>query len=554
MGYYINKGNFMKPVRIICFLLALTIAISACGGKKTALMMAVLEGDTASVKTLLNEGADVNEKDVYGKTALMKASEKGDIATVKTLLDRGADVNVKTDQGGTALLAASYGGHSVVMQTLLNKGGKVNAKDIFGTTALMAAARYGHMETVQVLLKAGADAKIKNKKGITALMLASNENHAEIVKLLKKSLNQDTIVYDPVKRETKDISPPVIEIIHPRSITRGLGGVTSGTIKDFRTTIEGIAQDDSKIAWVTINDKQANLGTGGKFRLEVNLGVGENRFLIAAMDTEKNIGRKEIVINRETGDIATSSQNILTFSGNYYALIIGNNNYKDLPKLKTAQYDAQEVKRILEKEYGFSSTLLLDATRNNIMRSLNDHRKKLTENDNFLIYYAGHGEFDEMAQKAYWLPVDALRDDDTNWIIVDNITANIKRISSKHVLIVADSCYSGTFTRKAVTNLGSAQAKRRYLQKMFKKSSRTLMASGGNEPVSDVGGGRHSVFANAFIKGLMNEEQEIFTAEEFYYEHIKERVAGNAQQTPEYNPVRKSGHDGGDFIFKRSNP
>ena len=44
-------------------------------------------------------------------------------------------------------------------------------------------------------------------------------------------------------------------------------------------------------------------------------------------------------------------------------------------------------------------------------------RKKLGSNDNLLIYYAGHGEFDKNVEKAYWLPVDAQRDDPTNWII-----------------------------------------------------------------------------------------------------------------------------------------
>jgi len=86
---------------------------------------------------------------------------------------------------------------------------------------------------------------------------------------------------------------------------------------------------------------------------------------------------------------------------------------------------------------------------------------------------------------------------------------------------------------------------------MKRKSSRTLLASGGDEPVSDTGGKGHSVFAAAFIDGLKEMEQKVFTAEELYYEHVKERVAGNAEQTPEYNIIRNSGHSGGDFLFVR---
>lgn len=86
----------------------------------------------------------------------------------------------------------------------------------------------------------------------------------------------------------------------------------------------------------------------------------------------------------------------------------------------------------------------------------------------------------------------------SNWIIVDTITSNIKRIPSRHILIIADSCYSGTFTRRAVAELVSDQERGRYLSKMKAKRSRTLLASGGNEPVSDIGGKGHSVFAKAF--------------------------------------------------------
>jgi len=76
------------------------------------------------------------------------------------------------------------------------------------------------------------------------------------------------------------------------------------------------------------------------------------------------------------------------------------------------------------------------------------------------------------------------------------------------------------------------------------------MASGGNEPVSDIGGKGNSVFANAFIVSLRGMERKTFTAEQLFYEHIKERAAGNADQTPEYNVIRNSGHDDGDFVFK----
>ncbi|MBI3752633.1 MAG: SUMF1/EgtB/PvdO family nonheme iron enzyme [Deltaproteobacteria bacterium] len=233
----------------------------------------------------------------------------------------------------------------------------------------------------------------------------------------------------------------------------------------------------------------------------------------------------------------------------YYALIIGSNNYKNLPKLKTAINDAKEVERILKSQYGFETKLLIDATRNEILTSINDFRKKLGSNDNLLIYYAGHGVFDKTADRAYWLPVNAQKDDPVDWISATDITDNIKRIASNHILIISDSCYSGTLTRAAAADLSTKGDRSEYIKKMLERPSRTLMASGGNEPVADSGGGGHSIFASAFLKALKEADKNYFTAEELFHGRVKEIVAGKSDQVPEYNDIRNSGHEGGDFVF-----
>jgi len=240
--------------------------------------------------------------------------------------------------------------------------------------------------------------------------------------------------------------------------------------------------------------------------------------------------------------------------GKYYALIIGINKYKTIPALQTAVFDAKEIAKILETNYGFSTQVLLDkdATNDNISHAINEYRKTLTPDDKLLIYYAGHGYYDESTATSYWLPVDAEKDDDTNWLMSKKLTSNLKRIASRHVLIIADSCYSGTLTRSAVVSLSTSENRKTYLEKLLTKPARILISSGGNEPVTDAGGSGHSIFADALIKALKSMDQEMFTAEELFASRIKESVAGRAEQTPEYQIIRDSGHDGGDFIFVSS--
>ncbi len=239
--------------------------------------------------------------------------------------------------------------------------------------------------------------------------------------------------------------------------------------------------------------------------------------------------------------------------GNNYALIVGNNVYRDLPDLDTAIIDARAVSQVLEQDYGFRVKLLIDASRYDILKALSEFRRSLTKRDNLVLYYAGHGILDKEAERGYWLPVDAESDIKANWISTTDVTDTLKAMAAWHVMVVADSCYSGTLLRNADVELQHEKVRLSVIQRLIGKRSRTVLSSGGVEPVADSGGGKHSVFARAFIDALKENEgildgQRLFTK-------IRSKVVLNSDQTPEYSDVRKAGHDGGDFVFvKRSGP
>ncbi len=176
-------------------------------------------------------------------------------------------------------------------------------------------------------------------------------------------------------------------------------------------------------------------------------------------------------------------------------------------------------------------------------------RGKLTSNDNLLIYYAGHGELDAVAEQGYWLPVDAEVDVPTNWVSTSDITVMVRAIRAKHIMVVADSCYSGTLVRAAETNIKTANARYAWLKRMSQKRARTALVSGGLEPVLDGGGGGHSVFAKAFLDAL-NENEGVLDGQALF-DAIKRPIVVNSDQTPQYSDIRRAGHDGGDFMFVR---
>jgi hypothetical protein len=97
-------------------------------------------------------------------------------------------------------------------------------------------------------------------------------------------------------KEVIDTVPPAIEVISPKPY-RGVR-----IVNKYETLIEGVALDNSGVAWVTVNGLNAALDEHGNFKREVYLKVGENDITIKAMDTRGNIGTRIVLINRETAE------------------------------------------------------------------------------------------------------------------------------------------------------------------------------------------------------------------------------------------------------------
>jgi hypothetical protein len=513
----------MKKIRY-CLLIWLILCLAGCGA---TLSKAVINDDRDKVIELLDKGVDINEVGKSDFTPLHWAAYYGFDGMTKLLLERGAKPNVQ---------AGRYG------------------------TPLILSAQYGFTEVARLLLERGADPSIKTSDGKTAFDLAEEAKCIDILKLLQPGyipprpveVAKGKPVMDTAKPEVKDMTPPRITITSPQA-KRGI----KITAKDANYLVRGYVEDESGVAWVTVNEHRAALDDRGNFQADVLLKVGENDILVEAMDVRKNYTSQRFSVVREAEKIKAAptaiARPVTREGGRNYALIVGVNRYKNFDKLQTAVNDATGVSDILKKDYGFETTLILDerATRQNIMREVNRFKMDLNPEDRFLIYYAGHGYLDKVTDTSYWFPVDAERNDPTNWIESKSISDQLKRTRAMQVLVIADSCYAGTISRSIDPVLAGRGSRESYLQKLRSKPSRVLIASGGNEPVDDSGGRGHSVFADVLIQSLRNPIDDQFTAEELLIRQVKESVAGRAEQTPEYRVIRNSGHDGGDFVFIR---
>jgi hypothetical protein len=438
----------------------------------------------------------------------MYAAENGDPTTVQALLIHGADVNARDWQGWTPLIYAAENGDITTVQTLLAQKAHVNARsEGSGWTALMSAASRGHLPVAQALLANGAEANARDKDDQTALLMAVQLGHTALVQALLDG-GADVHIKNKMGKTPLDIAD---------------------------------AQGFSKIAQLL---KQA--GTRGQ---SVDQPPATT---VTPPPTPPATPRAPQPVAPRTPPAPPAEKVALNF-GRYHALVIGNNAYTDLSPLKTAMHDATAVAELLRTVYGFTVILLTNTTRDDIITALDQLRSTLTEQDNLLIYYAGHGMLDTSEERGYWLPVNAKPNSRIQWLSNTTITDALKAMAAKHILVVADSCYSGTLVRGIdVVKPPSGSERDTYLARIAQKRSRTVLTSGGMEPVLDSGGGGHSVFAKAFLTALQ-ENHDVLDGQQLF-NLVRRLVILNASQTPEYTDIRYAGHEGGDFLFVRQVP
>lgn len=237
--------------------------------------------------------------------------------------------------------------------------------------------------------------------------------------------------------------------------------------------------------------------------------------------------------------------------GDYYALIIGVDKYKGTwQPLKNAVKDAKSVEALLREEYKFDhfKTLYDDqATRKNIISEMEWLVKNVKEKDNVLIYYSGHGEYKQDLNKGYWVPIDAQTTSTSDYVSNNDIQTFLSGIRSKHTLLISDACFSGDIFRGNTIAVPFENSER-YYRDVHNLPSRQAITSGGIEPVMDGGREGHSVFAYYLLKALINNQSKFYDASQLY-STIKIPVTNNSEQSPQFQSIKNTGDEGGQFIF-----
>lgn len=274
-------------------------------------------------------------------------------------------------------------------------------------------------------------------------------------------------------------------------------------------------------------------GSGNTVQVEesIDLNLGNNVVKLEGVGVSGKKIEDQVYINYDLS------------SARFYALIIAVQDYDDptINDLSEPVNDADKFYRIINSKYTFNEediTYLKNPTKADIIGTLHHMRGMVGEEDNLLIYYAGHGYWDEEMMTGYWLPRDAESDNPVNWLPNTDLTNYLNVLKTKHTLLIADACFSGGIfkTRKAFSNRGT-------IEKLYRLPSRKAITSGTLTEVPD-----QSVFVEYLLKRLNENREEYLTSEQLF-SSMRIAVMNNSDNVPQYGTIQNVGDEGGDFVF-----
>lgn len=191
-----------------------------------------------------------------------------------------------------------------------------------------------------------------------------------------------------------------------------------------------------------------------------------------------------------------------------YALLFGTNKYDNWNDLTNPIYDVDAIAEELKSRYGFEVEIVRDAEQNLVMTKIREYaQRKYKPQDQLLIFFAGHGVYDEVFGEGFLVARNSIRNDvsKNTYISHNRIRSNINNIPCEHIFLAMDVCFGGTFDPILAASRASYYEEtndQEYLVKKLSKKTRKYLTSGSKEYVPDGIPGHHSPFAANFLEAL----------------------------------------------------
>ena len=215
--------------------------------------------------------------------------------------------------------------------------------------------------------------------------------------------------------------------------------------------------------------------------------VSSNRHILMGMDAVSNA----VAIDRKD-----------------YAIFFATDKYDNWGDLVNPVFDSHTIADELKENFGFEVEVIENPTPEMVFEKILEYSQKTYKpQDQLMVFFAGHGHFDEAFGEGYIVATNSLANDPsrTSYISHNRLRSVINNIPTQHTLLVMDACFGGTFdpriaSARALTSYESDD--KEMLARKLSYKTRRYLTSGGKENVSDGIPGEHSPFARKFMEAL----------------------------------------------------
>lgn len=236
-----------------------------------------------------------------------------------------------------------------------------------------------------------------------------------------------------------------------------------------------------------------------------------------------------------------------------YAVVIGVEDYHDLPKVDYAKRDAEMVKQYLIKALGYREQNIVMLLNDRVTKSQIEARlekwlpKQVGQNKDaeVFVYYGGHGAPDPNTNQAFLVPYDG--DPaylETTAYPLKRLYDTLGKLPAGSITVVMDSCFSGAGGRSVITKGARPMLIAVENPVMVTQNMVVISAAAGNQISSAYPEKRHGLFTYFFLKGLQgqadaNKDQTVNVEE--LYGYIRDQVETVArrmhtEQSPQLLP------------------
>lgn len=301
-------------------------------------------------------------------------------------------------------------------------------------------------------------------------------------------------------------SLPVITWVNP--------GLENTNSVNSRIELEASVRSDVPLKSLVISLSD---GKSTPIMKSVDLGNSNTHTIKQAINLLDGMNYLEIIAENHKGGKVGSTRTILfgkdaiadavSIDRKDYALFFATDKYDNWDDLVNPVEDAHGVADLLKKRYGFLTEVVENPSQDEVGIKIREYTSRnFKPQDQLLIFFAGHGYFDDTFNEGYVVAKNSLKVDPAKNSYISHVRLRslVDNIPAQHIFLVMDVCFGGTFDPVLARSrsVDSETSDEQFLVRKLTPKTRKYLTSGGKEYVSDGIPGKHSPFTLKLLQAL----------------------------------------------------